>query len=84
MEETYVKVAGQWRYLYRAVDLDGDTADFLLSAKRDWAAALAIFERAIDLHGAPEKISICKSRTNTAAIMSIQADSGLHIGAPVE
>ncbi len=75
MDETYVKVGGQWKYLYRA----GDTVDFLLRAKRDHAAAWAFFERAIDLHGVPEKITIDKSGVNTAAITSIQADSGLSI-----
>jgi transposase-like protein len=39
MDETYIKVAGQWKYLYRAVDKCGDTVDFLLTAKRDLAAA---------------------------------------------
>lgn len=33
MDETSVKISGQWKYLYRAVDLDGDTVDFLLRAK---------------------------------------------------
>jgi putative transposase len=79
MDETYIKVAGQWKYLYRAVDRDGDTVDFLLRAKRDHAAARAFFERAFDLHGVPEKITIDKSGANTAAIVSIQADSGLPI-----
>jgi putative transposase len=79
MDETYIKVAGQWKYLNRAVDRDGDTVDFLLRAKRDHAAARAFFERAIDLHGVPEKITIDKSGANTAAIVSIQADSGLPI-----
>ncbi len=79
MDETYVKVGGHWKYLYRAVDRDGDTVDFLLRAKRDHAAARAFFERAIDLHGVPEKITIDKSGANTAAITSMQADSGLPI-----
>ena len=79
MDETYIKVAGQWKYLYRAVDKDGATVDFLLRAKRDHAAARVFFERAIDLHGVPEKITIDKSGSNTAAIVSIQADSGLAI-----
>jgi putative transposase len=79
MDETYVKVAGQWKYLYRAVGRDGDTVDFLLRVKRDHAAARGFFERAIDLHGVPEKITIDKSGANTAAITSIQADSGLPI-----
>jgi transposase-like protein len=39
MDETYIKVAGQWKYLYRAVDKCGDTVDFLLTAKRDLEAA---------------------------------------------
>jgi putative transposase len=79
MDETYVKVGGHWKYLYRAVDRDGDTVDFLLRAKRDHAAARAFFERAIDLHGMPDKITVDKSGANTAAIVSIQADSGLPI-----
>jgi len=79
MDETYIKVAGQWKYLYRAVDKNGATVDFLLRAKRDHAAARAFFERAIGLHDVPEKIAIDKSGANTAAIVSIQADSGLSI-----
>ena len=79
MDETYIKVAGQWKYLYRAVDRDGDTIDFLLRAKRDSAAARRFLERAIDLHGVPEKITIDKSGANTAAIQSIQANSGADI-----
>ena len=79
MDETYVKVAGQWKYLYRAVDRDGDTVDFLLRAKRVHPAARRFLERAIDLHGVPEKITIDKSGANTANIVSVQADSGLSI-----
>src|ERR1035437_10425733 len=41
MDETYIKVHGQWKYLYRAVAREGDTIDFLLRAKRDCAAARA-------------------------------------------
>jgi transposase-like protein len=79
MDETYVKVAGQWKYLYRAVDRDGNTIDFMLTAHRDKAAARRFLERAIGLHGVPEKITIDKSGANTAAIESIQADSGCDI-----
>jgi transposase-like protein len=39
MDETYIKVSGKWKYLHRAVDRDGDTVDFLLTAKRDLAAS---------------------------------------------
>ena len=79
MDETYVKVSGQWKYLYRAVNRDGATIDFLLTAKRDKAAARRFLERAIGLHGVPEKITIDKSGANIAAIESIQADSGCDI-----
>ena len=75
MDETYIKVAGQWKYLYRAVDRAGDTVDFLLTAKRDKAAARRFLERAINLHGLPEKITFDKSGSNTSAIESVKADA---------
>ena len=79
MDETYIKVAGQWRYLYRAVDKTGNTVDFLLHTKRDHTAAQAFFDRAIGLRDMSEKIAIDKSGSNMAAIVSIQADRGLTI-----
>ena len=78
-DETYIKVNGQWKYLYRAVDKAGDTVDLLLTAKRDKAAARRYLERAINLHGLPEKITIDKSGANTAAIRSVNVDACLHI-----
>jgi putative transposase len=74
MDETYIKVHGQWKYLYRAVDRDGDTIDFLLRAKRDQAAARRFLEQAMALHGEPDKITIDKSGANTAAIESYNAE----------
>ena len=79
MDETYIKVAGQWKYLYRAVDKCGDTVDFLLTAKRDLAAARRYLERAINLHGLPDKITIDKSGSNTAAIRSVNDDACVDI-----
>lgn len=79
MDETYIRVAGQWKYLYRAIDRDGDTIDFLLRAKRDHAAARCFFKQAIGLHGVSEKINIDESGANTAANWSIQAESGADI-----
>ena len=79
MDETYIKVAGQWKYLYRAVDRAGATIDFVLRAHRDYAAARRFFERAIELHGVPETITIDKSGANTAAIEGMRADSGADI-----
>ena len=79
MDETYIKVAGKWKYLYRAVDRAGDTVNFLLTAKRDKAAARRFLERAINLHGVPEKITIDKSGANTAAIESVKTDACVDI-----
>jgi pimeloyl-ACP methyl ester carboxylesterase len=79
MDETYVRVGGQWKYLYRAVDRDGDTINFLLRAHRDHTAARRFFERAIELHGVPEKITVDKSGSNTVAVQSIRAHSGADI-----
>jgi len=72
-------VGGHWKYLYRAVDRVGQTVDFLLTAKRDVAAARRFLERAIDLNGLPDKITIDNSGANTAAIQSIQLDCGVDI-----
>jgi putative transposase len=58
MNETYTKVKGQWKYLYRAIDREGPTIDFLLTAHRDKKAALRFLKRAVRHHGLPEKITI--------------------------
>src|SRR5947209_16298918 len=47
VDETYLRVAGKWTYLYRAVDSNGATIDFLLSATRDAAAAKRFFQKAL-------------------------------------
>jgi transposase, IS6 family len=47
VEETYIRVKGRWTYLYRAVDSRGRTIDFLLSVRRDGAAARRFFRRAL-------------------------------------
>ena len=53
VDETYVRVKGKWVYLYRAVDSTGATIDFLLSARRDAAAAKRFFQRALRAPGHP-------------------------------
>src|ERR1700677_122424 len=59
VDETYVKIKGRWTYLYRAVDEEGKTVDFLLRAKRDVAAAKAFFRRAFMRQGRlPHKITL--------------------------
>jgi transposase-like protein len=68
MDETYIKIKGQWRYLYRAVDSNGNTIDFLLTACRDKKAALRFFRKAIRQHGQPDVVTMDKSGTNKAAV----------------
>jgi transposase-like protein len=58
VDETYIRVRGRWAYLYRAVDKQGLTVDFLLSEHRDTAAAKRCFSRAIRRHGAPKSITL--------------------------
>ena len=59
VDETYVKIRGRWTYLYRAVDKEGNTVDFLLRAKRDVAAAKAFFRWALQRQGQlPHKITL--------------------------
>jgi transposase-like protein len=68
MDETYVRIRGQWKYLYRAVDKAGNTIDFLLTAKRDRKAALRFLCKAVGQHGTPVKITIDGGGANSAAI----------------
>jgi putative transposase len=68
MDETYIKLNGKWVYLYRAVDKEGNTIDFLLRAKRDAVAAKAFFRKAIKENGRPKKVTVDKSGSNKAAL----------------
>ena len=71
MDETYIKVKGVWKYLYRAVDKQGKTVDFLLTAKRDMVAAKRFFDKAMGANGDPDKFAMDKSGANKAAIDAI-------------
>lgn len=68
MDETYIKFNGKWVYLYRAVDKEGNTIDFLLRAKRDGVAAKAFFRKVIKENGRPKKVTVDKSGSNKAAL----------------
>jgi putative transposase len=68
LDETYIRVKGAWKYLYRAVDKHGHTIDFLLTEQRDEPAATRFLTKAIRRHGVPEKITIDGSEANAAAI----------------
>jgi putative transposase len=76
MDETYIKIKGQWRYLYRAVDKEGQTVDFLLTSYRNKKVALRFFKKAIHQQGLPDKITIDKSGANTAALEVLQEETG--------
>ena len=56
-DETYVKVAGIWTYLYRAVDQHGQVIDVLLSIRRDLAAARRFFARALRVGTIPAEVT---------------------------
>lgn len=71
MDETYIKVRGKWVYLYRAVDRNGQTLEFMLSENRDTAAARRFFKRAVATNGIPERIVIDKSGANLAGLQSL-------------
>src|SRR3989454_5159935 len=79
MDETYIKVKGEWRYLYRAVDKHGQTIDFLLTEHRDTEAALRFLKKAIRRNGLPETITIDGSDANEAAIKRYNEEHGTDI-----
>lgn len=79
MDETYIKVKGSWKYLYRAVDKSGETVDFLLTAKRDRKAALRFFRKAITSSGTPARINVDKSGANTAGIKDFNENKKTNI-----
>jgi len=79
MDETSIKLKGQWYYLCRAVDKHGQTIDFLLTEHRDKEAALRFLKKAIRRHGVPEKMTIDGSDANEAAIKSYNEAHGTTI-----
>ena len=73
VDETYIKVKGKWSYLYRAVDQQGRTVDFLLSKNRDKAAAVRFFRKAIGNNEVPEKITLDGSQASHQAVAELKA-----------
>jgi putative transposase len=71
MDETYIKVRGKWRNLYRAARKQGKTVDFMLSSKRDVSAAASFLCRATRNDGVPDKINIDKSGSGPQESSSI-------------
>lgn len=74
MDETYIKVNGEWIYLYRAVDSLGATIDFLLRKYRDKAAVKVFSRKVFKYNGRPDKVVIDKSGSNISALNSINKD----------
>src|SRR3954451_1153055 len=68
MDETYIKVKGEWMFLYRAVGKAGKTVDFLLTKRRNKFAAHQFLLKAISNNGCPKVINIDKSGANKEAI----------------
>ena len=64
MDETYIKVKGVWKYRYCAVDRQGKTVAFLLTAKRDMDAAKRFFDKAMVANGEPEKVAMDRNVAN--------------------
>lgn len=80
IDETYIKVRGQWMYLYRAVDSVGDTVEFYFSEQRNLPAAKRFIRKALIRHGRPDRVVIDGSQTNQEAIVSCDATSRLQDG----
>jgi transposase, IS6 family len=78
VDETYIRVKGKWRYLYRAVDSTGATLDFLLSAKQDAAAAKRFLAKALGRanHPTPRVINTDKHAAYPPAIVQLK-DEGV-------
>src|SRR5712671_1572629 len=72
-DETYIKVKGRWTYLYRAVDKYGRTVDFLLSERRDVAAAKGFFRKAMKSHATPRVITLDAYAASHRAIAELKA-----------
>lgn len=71
MDETYIKLNGNWIYLYRAVDSLGNTIEFLLRRHRDKVAAKAFFRKAFKNNDHPDKVNIDKSGSNISVLNSV-------------
>jgi IS6 family transposase len=76
VDETYIKVKGEWKYLYRAVDSDGSTIDFMLSAKRDRKAVKRFFKKALgsNHNQIPRVITVDKNPAYPIAIHELKND----------
>jgi transposase, IS6 family len=79
IDETYIKVKGEDKYLYRAVDSTGQTIEFLLTAKRGAAGAKRFFRKALSspANGAPRVINVDKNPAYPAAVEALKEEGAL-------
>ncbi|MBD1849129.1 IS6 family transposase [Leptolyngbya sp. FACHB-711] len=76
VDETYIKIKDMWKYLYRAVDSQGNTLDFMLSAKRDSKAAARFFRKVLKAQHtvAPRVINVDKNAAYPMAMEALKDD----------
>jgi IS6 family transposase len=79
VDETYIKIKGKWKYLYRAVDSTGQTIDFMLSAKRDAKAAKRFFRKMLEtpLHSPPRVINVDQNPAYPPAVELLKEEGTL-------
>lgn len=75
MDETYIKVKGKWKYLYRAVDSSGNTIEFMLSANRNKKAAKRFFRKALkaSYNSSSRVINVDKNAAYPKAVDELKA-----------
>ena len=79
VDETYVKIKGEWKYLYRAVDSTGQTIAFMLSAKRDARAAKRFFRKMLKAasHSSPRVINVDQNPAYPPAVEQLKEEGTL-------
>jgi putative transposase len=75
LDETYIRVKGEWKYLYRAVDKHGHTIDFLLTEQRDEPAAWRVEDQTARPHTTGHHHAPAVSKTPWRQIQAVQATS---------
>jgi transposase, IS6 family len=83
VDETYIKVKGAWKYLYRALDSTGQTIDFMLSAKRDTKAAKRFFRKMLKLpqYPSPRVINVDQNKSYPPAVEELKEEGALSVAA---
>lgn len=77
VDETYIKIKGSWKYLYRAIDSDGNTIDFMLSATRNKRAAYRFFKKILKNQDSPRVINTDKNPAYPIAIKQLKSEKSL-------